>query len=185
MHQEPGVCHCSRILDCLSRGRPDGGVPPLVDSWPVWVWEGSAQVVEELYFAEHYGRSNFDNNFRPVIASGLSNPSDFELYERDGGELDYNRSAFMTLALAKELQNTQGISEAQAFKLVLTVPVQRESGTQFLDASGVTAEDFSATLDHYPVAENGEDWFEGTVVDALSVMPSMDLTLEGILHSSD
>ncbi len=163
--------------------------PTLGDSWPVWMWEGSAQVVEELYVAERYGRSNFDNNLRPVIATGLSNPSDFELYERDGGagggELDYNTSAFMVLALAKELQNTQRISEAEAFRLVLTAPAQRESGTPFLDVFGMTAEDFYATLDQYPTVESGEDWFEGTVVDASSVMPSQDLTLAGILQSSD
>ena len=160
-------------------------------SWPIWMWEGGAKVVEELYIAEHYGRSDFDNNLRPVIATALSSPSDFELYQRDGGavggesDMNYTTSAFMVLALVKELQNTQGISEAQAFKLVLTAPAQRKSGTPFQNVFGMSAEDFYATLDQYRAVESGEDWFEGTVVDASSVMPSQDLTLAGILQSSD
>jgi hypothetical protein len=163
--------------------------PPLGDSWPVWMWEGGAQVVEELYVAEHYDKSNFDNNLFPVIATGLSNPSDFELYDRDGGaaggELDLNTSAFIVLAFAKELQNTQGISEAQAFRLILSAPAKPSSATPFLDVFGVTSEDFYTSLSQYPSVESGEDWFEGDVVDASDVMPSRDLTLAEILEPSE
>jgi hypothetical protein len=163
--------------------------PPVGDSWPVWMWEGGAQVVEELYVAEHYDRSKFDNNLFPVIATGLSNPSDFELYDRDGGaaggELDLNTSAFMVLAFAKELQKTQGISEAQAFRLILSAPAKPSSATPFLDVFGMTSEDFYTSLNQYPAVESGENWFEGDVVDASDVMPSKGLTLAEILAPSE
>ena len=38
-----------------------GFSPPNGDSWPVWIWEGGAKTFEELYSAQHYGRSEFDN----------------------------------------------------------------------------------------------------------------------------
>lgn len=159
-------------------------------SWPEWMWEGGAKVVEELYIAEHYGQSEFDQKLRPVIATALTTPADFERYERDGGavggesDLNYNTSAFMVLALTEELQNTLNISEPEAFKLVLTAPAVAESETPFLDVFGMSREDFYTSLSQYPVIESGEDWFEGDVVDASSVMPSEDLTLEQILGSS-
>ena len=155
-------------------------------SWPDWMWEGGAKVVEELYIAEHYGRSEFDQNLRPVIATALSNPADFERYESDGGESDinYNTSAFMVLALAAELQDTLNISEEEAFGLVLTAPAAPGSETPFLDVFGMTREEFYSSLAQYPATESGEDWFEGDVVDASDVMPSNDLTLERILESS-
>jgi hypothetical protein len=173
------------------RGAWMGDSPPEGDSWPVWMWEGGAAVVEHLYTAEHYGRSSFDENLRPVIATALNSPSDFELYERDGGamggEFDYNgnTTTFMVLALAKELQSTQGMSEAEAFELVLTAPAQPGSGTPFLDVFGMTVEDFYTSLGQYPAIASGEDWFEGDVVDASTVMPSQDLTLTEILLSSE
>jgi len=159
-------------------------------SWPDWMWEGGAKVVEELYIAEHYGRSEFDQNLRPVIATALSNPADFERYESDGGavggesDINYNTSAFMVLALAAELQDTLNISEEEAFGLVLTAPAAPGSETPFLDVFGMTREEFYSSLAQYPATESGEDWFEGDVVDASDVMPSNDLTLERILESS-
>ena len=160
-------------------------------SYPDWMWEGGAKVFEELYISEHYGRSEFDRNLFPVAATALANPSDFDLYERDGGavggefDINYNTSAFILLALAKELQERQGLSEAESLGLVLTASAQPGSETPFLDVFGMTAEDFYATLDQYPAVASGEDWFEGDVVDASSVMPSKDLTLEEILQPSD
>jgi hypothetical protein len=162
--------------------------PPRGSGWPVWMWEGGAGVMQNLYVAEHYGSSDFDNNLSPVIATALSNPSDFELYERDGGaaqgESDINGTTqtFMVLALAKELQTTQGLTEAQAFALALNPPAKPDSETPFLDVFGITLEAFYASLAQYPAIESGEDWFEGTMLDASAVMPSKDLTLTAILQ---
>jgi hypothetical protein len=170
------------------RGAWMGDSPPNGDSWPVWMWEGGAKVFEELYVAQHYGRSEFDGNLVPVIATALSDPSDFELYERDGGagggesDMNYNTSAFMVLALAKELQERQGLSEAESLGLVLTAAGMRYSATAFQDVFGMTAEDFYNSLAQYSAVESGEDWFEGTVLDASVVMPSKDLTLTAILQ---
>lgn len=164
--------------------------PPQGTAWPVWMWEGGAGVVQNLYTAEHYGDSDFDNNLSPVIATALSNPSDFELYARDGGaaqgESDMNGTTqtFMVLALAKELQTTQGYTEAQAFALVLSPPAKPDTKTPFFDVFGITLEDFYSSLAKYPAVESGETWFEGKVIKASVVMPSKDLTLTTILQST-
>ena len=162
--------------------------PPQGSGWPVWMWEGGAGVVQNLYTAEHYGSSDFDNNLSPVIATALSNPSDFELYDRDGGaaqgESDINGTTqtFMVLALAKELQTTLGLTEAEAFALALNPPAKPDSETAFLDVFGISLDAFYTSLAQYPAVESGEDWFEGTVVKASVVMPSKDLTLTAILQ---
>lgn len=168
------------------RGAWMAGSPPQGSGWPVWMWEGGAGVVENLFTAEHYGSSDFDNNLSPVIATALSNPADFELYDRDGGaaqgESDMNTTTFMVLALAKELQTTQGLTEEQAFALALNPPAKPDSETPFLDVFGVSLDAFYTSLAQYPAVESGEDWFEGTVVEASVVMPSKDLTLTAILQ---
>ena len=165
-----------------------GVLPPKGDTWPIWMWEGGAKVFEELYVSEHYGQSEFDYNLRPVVATALADPSDFGLYERDGGAVgsefdrNYNTSAFMLLAVAKELQERQGLTEAESLALVLTSPDPRGSETPFLDVFGMSLEEFYASLAQYPAVESGEDWFEGTEVDASVVMPSKGLSLEEILQ---
>ena len=156
--------------------------------YPDWMWEGGAKVFEELYISEHYGRSQFDHDLFPVISTALANPSDFELYAGDGGEvggdfdINYNTSAFMVLALAKELQTTRGLTEEQAFALALNPPAKPDSETAFLDVFGISLDAFYTSLAQYPAVESGEDWFEGTVVKASVVMPSKDLTLTAILQ---
>ena len=99
--------------------------------------------------------------------------------------MNYNTSAFMLLALAKELQERQGLTEAESLGLVLKAPAPRGSETPFLDVFGMSLEDFYASLAQYPAVASGEDWFEGTVVDASVIMPSKGLTLKEILSSSD
>jgi len=162
--------------------------PPQGNGWPVWMWEGGAGVVQNLHTAEHYGSSDFDNNLSPVIATALNDPSDFELYERDGGagqgksDLNGTTQTFMVLALAKELQTTRGLTEEQAFALALNPPAKPDSETPLLDVFGITLEAFSTSLAQYPAVESGQDWFEGKVVKASAVMPSKDLTLTAILQ---
>jgi len=168
-----------------------GDSPPNGDSWPVWMREGGAGVFEQLYVAQHYGRSEFDTNLFHVIATALSDPSVFELYERDGGavggdfDMNGSTSTVMVLALAKELQERQGLSEAESLGLVLTAADMRYSATAFQEVFGMSLDDFYISLAQYPAMESGEDWFEGTVVDASGIMPSKDLTLGEILQSSD
>ena len=165
--------------------------PPRGDSWPVWMWEGGAKVFEELYVSENYGGGEFDRNLFPVIATALGNPSDFGLYERDGGavggesDMNYNTSAFMLLALAKELQERQGLTEVESLGLVLKAGAPRNSETPFLDVFGMSLEDFYASLAQYPAVASGEDWLEGDVIDVSVVMPSKGLTLEEILQPAN
>jgi len=160
-------------------------------SYPDWMWEGGAKVLEELYISEHYGQSEFDRNLFPVAATALANPSDFGLYANDGGavggeyDINYNTSAFMLLALAKELQERQGLSDVESLGLVLKAPAPRNSETPFLDVFGMSLEEFYASLAQYPTVASGEDWFEGDVIDASAVMPSKGLTLEGILQPAN
>ena len=160
-------------------------------SYPDWMWEGGAKVLEELYISEHYGQSEFDRNLFPVAATALASPSDFGLYANDGGavggeyDINYNTSAFMLLALAKELQERQGLTEVESLGLVLKAPAPRFSETPFLDVFGMSLEDFYASLAQYPAVASGEDWFEGDVIDASVVMPSKGLTLEEILQPAN
>ena len=158
--------------------------------YPDWMWEGGAKVFEELYIAEHYGRSQFDFDLFPVTSTALANPSDFELYANDGGavggdyDINYNTSAFLVLVLAKELQDRQGLTEAQSLGLVLRAPASSNSENPFLDVFGMSLEEFYPSLAKYPAAASDQDWFEGDVVDASSVMPSKGLALRQILESS-
>ena len=88
----------------------------------------------------------------------------------------------MVLALAKELQPSQGLTEEQALALALNPPAKPDSETPFPDVFGIMLEAFYTYLAQYPAVESGEDWFEGTVVDASVVMPSKGLALEEILQ---
>lgn len=158
--------------------------------YPGWMWEGGAKVFQELYTSERYGRSEFDKNLRPVIATALSDPSDFELYADEGGavggdaDMNYNTSAFILLALAKELQERQGLTETESLGLVLTAPAPQGSDTPFQDVFAMSLEEFYVSLARYPAVASGEDWFEGDVIDASAVMPSTGLSLEEILRSA-
>ncbi len=88
----------------------------------------------------------------------------------------------MVLALAKELQPSQGVTEEQALALALNPPAKPDSETPFPDVFGIMLQAFYTYLAQYPAVESGEDWFEGTVLDASVVMPSKDLTLTAILQ---
>ena len=156
---------------------------------PVWLWEGGAKIAEELYLQQEYGQSQFDSNLSPLVATGLSQPADFEDYV--GGDLDinYNTSAFMVLALARELQEAQGLSEARAFEVILK-DFQAAKLTEpdwkiaFAETFSMSPEEFYATLDQYPTVASDQDWFEGDVLDVPSLMPSKDLTFTDVLSDS-
>ena len=148
-----------------------------------WLWEGGAKVVEELYSQQYYGRSQFDSQLMPVNAAAVQTPKIFEDYG-SGKDMNYNGSAFLVLALAKELQR-RGLSEELAFTAILR-DFQDESAQEpdwkkaFVNTFNMTVEEFYQSLSQYPTAEPTEDWISHRVVDATPVLPSKTLTLNSI-----
>jgi hypothetical protein len=148
-----------------------------------WLFEGGAKVVEELYSQQYYGRSQFDSQLMPVNAAAVQTPKIFEDYG-SGKDMNYNGSAFLALALAKELQQ-QGMSEERAFTAILR-DFQAESAQEpdwkkaFVNTFNMTVEQFYQSLSQYPTAESTQDWISHRVVDATPVLPSKTLTLNSI-----
>ena len=102
---------------------------------------------------------------------------------------NYQFSTFMTLALAKELQLQQGISEADAFRLVLVDFQEAKFGEDdwekvFAETFEMRPEEFYATLNKYTINASPEPWYEGDVVDASPAMPSKDIRLEDIFSQT-
>ncbi|MDE1047679.1 MAG: excalibur calcium-binding domain-containing protein [Candidatus Nanopelagicales bacterium] len=150
-----------------------------------WLWEGGAKVVEELYSQQFYGRSQFDSQLMPVNAAAVQTPTVFENYG-SGKDNNYYSSAFLVLALAKELQR-RGMSEELAFTAILR-NFQDESAQEpdwkkaFVSTFNMTVEEFYQSLSQYPTAEPTEDWVRHRVVDAAPVLPSKTLTLNSIFN---
>jgi hypothetical protein len=148
-----------------------------------WLREGGAKVVEELYSQQFYGRSLFDDQLMPIHAAAVQTPKVFENYG-SGKDMNYNGSAFLALALAKELQR-RGMSEERAFTAILR-DFQAESAQEpdwkkaFVNTFNMTVEEFYQSLSQYPTAERTEDWIPHRVVDATPVLPSKTLTLNSI-----
>ena len=148
-----------------------------------WLWEGGAKVVEELYSQQYYGRSQFDSQLMPVNAAAVQTPKVFENYG-SGKDMNYNGSAFLVLALAKELQQ-RGMSEERAFTAILR-DFQAENAQEpdwkkaFVNTFNMSVEEFYQSLSQYPTAEPTEDWISHRVVDATPVLPSKTLTLNSI-----
>ena len=148
-----------------------------------WLTEGGAKVVEELYSQQFYGRSAFDYQLMPVNAAVVQTPKVFENYG-SGKDMNYNGSAFLTLALAEELQR-RGMSEERAFTAILR-DFQAESAQEpdwkkaFVNTFNMTVEEFYQSLRQYPTAESTQDWISHRVVDATPVVPSKTLTLNSI-----
>lgn len=150
-----------------------------------WLWEGAAKVVEELYLQQFYGTSEFDSQLLPVYAAAVQTPEVFENYD-GGNDMNYNGSAFLVLALAKELQH-RGMSEDRAFKAILRDYLV-ESGREpdwkkaFVNTFNMTVKDFYQSLDQYPTTFT-VDGLPGRLVDATPVLPSKTLKLNGIFGS--
>ena len=119
----------------------------------------------------------------------MSQPADFEDYVDADWDINYNFSTFMALALARELQEEQGLSEARAFKVILK-DFQAAKLTEpdwkiaFAETFSMSPEEFYSTLDQYPTVASDQDWFEGDVLDVPSLMPSKDLTFTDVLSAS-
>jgi hypothetical protein len=148
-----------------------------------WLREGGAKVVEELYSQQFYGRSLFDEQLMPIHAAAVQTPKVFENYG-SRKDMNYNGSAFLALALAKELQR-RGISEERAFTAILR-DFQAESAQEpdwkkaFVNTFNMTVEEFYQSLRQYPAVESTQDWISHRVVDATPVLPSKTLTLNSI-----
>ena len=156
-------------------------------SFPIWLWEGGAKVTEELYIQQQYGRSELDNKLFPVSAEAVKQPELFEEYV--GGEIDsnYNGSAFLLLALVKELQEQQNLTEEQAFSKALidfqaAKLNERDWKVAFSDVFGMEVGEFYSALEKYAdsITPSPDEWFDGDVVDPQGVIPSTDLRLEDI-----
>ena len=152
---------------------------------PIWLTEGGAQAVENLYSQDRYGESAFEDALFPITANWVDDPSPLEQYEYTEADRNYQFSTFMTLALAKEVQARMGISEVEALRLVLVDFLDAKFVTPdwkdaFVETFEMTVEDFYDTLSEFPISESTEAWYSGRVVDAQSVMPSEDIRLEEI-----
>ena len=89
-----------------------------------WLSEGAAATFESLYSQEFLGEDYWYAQ-RKVNLTYISNP---EILEKDDTmDSNYSSSVFMILILASELQK-QGISETEAFKLILKDFWEREPG---------------------------------------------------------
>ena len=90
----------------------------------MWLTEGAAATFESLYSQEFLGEDYWYAQ-RKVNLTYISNP---EILEKDDTmDSNYSSSVFMILILASELQK-QGISETEAFKLILKDFWEREPG---------------------------------------------------------
>ena len=155
---------------------------------PVWLVEGGAKTFEELFTQTYYGASEFDNGLFPVTARGLDDPSVFEQYVNVEGDRNYNFSSFMVLALINELVESQGLSETEALKLVLSDywgNLQGRSSWEdvFSETFGISSKDFYVVLQDFQTEESKESWYSGEVVsseDVSKVMPDPELELKDI-----
>lgn len=151
-----------------------------------WLWEGAAKVVDELYLQQFYGTSQFDSELIPVNAAAVQTPKIFENY---GGAKDQNcnGSAFLVLALAKELQK-RGMSEERALTAILK-DFQVESAQEpnwekaFANTFNMSVQEFYQSLDQYPTTESTVDWVTDRLVDTTLVLPSKTLKLSSIFGS--
>ena len=153
---------------------------------PIWLWEGGAQTIENLYSQDRYGESAFEGALFPITANWVDDPSPLEQYKYTEADLNYQFSTFMTLALVKEVQERLKISEVEALRLVLVDFQDAKLSTRgweeaFVDTFGITVDDFYDTLCAYPISDSTESWYSGRVVDARSVMPSQNISIEDIL----
>ena len=152
---------------------------------PIWLWEGGAQTMENLYSQQRYDESAFESSLFPITATWVNDPSPLEGYEYTDADNNYQFSTFMTLALVKELQLQRQMSEVHALRLVL-VDFQNAKFSDdnwkevFAETFGMRPEEFYGTLNKYTITESPEEWYEGDVVDASPVMPSQDLRIEDI-----
>ena len=136
-----------------------------------YMMEGGAAVFEALYIQQYYGMNYFLNDQNDVTDLAVDSPVLFETFNDTGVENNYSNSAFIVLALVKELQNG-GDTEIEAFRKVyidwwgngaqnLTKEVHFEAVFGFSIATFYTA------LGSYSA-------------DMSTVIPSADLTIQNI-----
>ncbi|MBT4825215.1 MAG: hypothetical protein P8O98_00950 [Flavobacteriaceae bacterium] len=138
-----------------------------------WLNEGTAAVFESLYVREHYDYNYFIYDQDRVDQEAVSNPSIYESYD-SGGDSNYSSSVFMTLALVKELVKLEN-TEADAIRMILKDFQQQNPGAAnwkdvFLEVFSISVDSFYSKLSSYQA-------------DINTVLPSEDLTLEGIFNN--
>jgi hypothetical protein len=138
-----------------------------------WLIEGTAASFESLYIQEYYNYNYFRDAQANVSSMVHTNPSLFESYDSWKIDGNYASSAFITLALAKELTNL-GHSEEVAFRMIykdfMHTGVKNSNWHgHFLDVFGFSVDAFYESLKSYSV-------------DINSVSPSESLSIADIFN---
>ena len=146
---------------------------------PKWLGEGGAMVIESLYAQQYYGSNEMKKSINAWLTDyALKQPALFEKYETSGKDslgnfidMNYAGSAFMVLALVKELQKSN-ITENRAFEMVfkdfwLEQAKQTDWKKAFLNVFKISVEEFYQRLGKY-------------TKDFNQVVPSQNLKLQEI-----
>ena len=107
-----------------------------------WLREGAAATFESLYSQEFLGQDYFHAQ-RYASPAYISYPDILE--KDDTMDMNYSSSVFMILILASKLQK-QGISETEAFKLILKDFWEREPGNNW---KSIFEELFKMSVDRF------------------------------------
>ena len=156
----------------------------------MWLTEGAAATFESLYSQEFLGEDYFHAQ-RNASPAYIANPEILENYEtRDG---NYSSSVFMILILASELQK-QGMSETEAFRLILKDFWEREPGINwkpiFEELFKMSVERFYEIVSDYQADLAVGSFSEGEKAQILaerfdSLTPSTNLKLSEIFGSGN
>ena len=139
-----------------------------------WMSEGGAATFESLYIQQHYSHNYFKSAQDRVDIAAINTPSIFETYSASSSkDSNYSSSVFMFLVLVKELQKS-GLTEAQAFKLVLKEfwiknPTNGNWKVKFQETFSISVDQFYNSLKSY-------------TADIKTVVPDENLKLESIYN---
>jgi hypothetical protein len=137
-----------------------------------FLMEGGATTLAALYSQQFYNKNDFLNNRTKVTNNAINSPHLFEEYGEP--ENNYSDSVFIFLALVKELQKRNNISEIEALKKVLVEywKSDREGATRellFEEVFGFSLNSFYESLKSY-------------TPDINTVLPSENIRLEEIFE---
>ena len=137
-----------------------------------FLMEGGATTLASLYSQQFYNENDFLNNRTKVTNNAINSPHLFE--EHGEPENNYSDSVFIFLALVKELQKRNNISEIEALKKVLVEywKSDREGSTRellFEEVFGFSLNSFYESLKSY-------------TPDINTVLPSENIRLEEIFE---
>ena len=167
-----------------------------------WLREGASATFESLYSQEFLGEDYFFHFSSDIDQTYLADPTILE--KNETRDPNYSSSLFMVLVLANELQK-QGISETEAYRLILKAFWEREPGENwkptFQELFNIRAEKFyevvagyQADLNEASLANCLGDGSESCIKDVkkqilkeryYSVTPSINLKLSEIFGSGN